>query len=366
MKKQPHFDNLIIPLKGADRVRRRPTVIFGDDGLDGCESAFYGLFENAVDEAKDGFADAVSVTVTDDGTVEIGDNGRGVPMGWNEDEQDWNWRLIFCELYAGGKFGDDPLGGLDACAAQYASELTEVYSYDGKRESYMHFTKGDPDSDLRVTPLESPRRGTVIRWKPDPEVFTETRIPKDYFKTVTQNAAMLTPGLRIILNYCGDISEYCYKDGISERLREIAGNSSAILHWSFGGTGKDREDGPEYTYSCDIALCASDRGHEEYFHNGKSLPLGGVIRDAIRSTVTRFAGRYMPDCDIDSDEIFGKIMLICKTGSDRTYYLNGTMTAITNPFMKHHMSEELAKLFELMLYKDPENAEAFFAKLLQN
>ncbi|MBQ7827524.1 MAG: hypothetical protein IJ386_04590 [Clostridia bacterium] len=366
MKRKPYPNEIIIPLKGADRVRKRPAVIFGDEGLDGCEHAFYGLFENAVDEAKDGFADTVTITVTDDGTIEIGDNGRGVPMGWNVDEQEYNWRLIFGELFVGGKFGGDPLGGLDACAAQYASDFTEVYSYDGEHESYMHFTKGNADTDLRVTSLEFSRRGTLIRWKPDPGVFTETHIPKDYFETVMRDAAILTPGLRLTLNYCGDVTEYCYNGGIAERLCEIAGDSRKTepYVWSFGGTGRDREESPEYSYSCEIALCAAESGHEKYYHNDKPMPFGGASRDAVRSAITRCAEKYLPDCHIDTDSIFSRIMVICSTGSGRTHYTNGTRMAIANPFIGSHMAEQITEIIAREMAEDPHRAKTFFESLI--
>lgn len=366
MKRKPNPNEIIIPLKGADRVRKRPAVIFGDEGLDGCKFAFYGLFENAVDEAKDGFADTVTVTVTEDCTVEIGDNGRGVPMGWNEDEQEYNWRLIFSELFVGGKFGGDPLGGLDACAAQYASEFMEVYSYDGEHESYMHFTKGNADSELRVTPLESPRRGTFIRWKPDPEVFTEIRIPAEYFEVLMRYTAMLNPGLRLIMNYCGNVSEYFYKGGITERLCEITGDSRKTepYLWTFSGTGRDREESPEYTYSCEIALCAAENGHEEYYHNDKPMTLGGVSRDAVRSAITRCAAKYLSDSHADTDGIFSRMAVICSTKSGRTHYTNGLRLAVSNPFIGSHMAEKITEIIESEIAGDPDRAKAFFESLI--
>lgn len=197
-------------LRGADRVRKRPAVIFGDEEIMGCETAFYGLFKNSVEEAEDGFGDVITVTVSEDGTIEIEDHGRGIYMGWNEEENCPNWEIVFCKLYAGGKFNGDPFGGMDVTCAQYASEFTEVWTYDGKNEYYLHFSKGEVDSELRVTPLDVPRTGTVVRWKPDGEVFTNTAIPYDYFSQSLWREAYNHPGVRFALDYKGTASEYFF------------------------------------------------------------------------------------------------------------------------------------------------------------
>ena len=197
-------------LRGADRVRKRPAVIFNDDGIMGCETAFYGLLRNSVEEAVDGFGDCIRVNVYEDCSIEIEDHGRGIFMGWNEEAGCPNWKLVFCELYAGGKFCDDPFGGMDVVCAQYASEFMEVWTCDGECEYYLHFTKGEVDSELRVTPLDYPCTGTKIRWRPDPEVFTDIDIPYDYFAQSLWREAKNHPGLRFVLDYKGESAEYIF------------------------------------------------------------------------------------------------------------------------------------------------------------
>ena len=199
-------------LRGADRVRKRPAVIFGDDGIMGCETAFYGLLKNSVEEAVDGFGHRIHVTVFEDCAVEIEDFGRGIFMGWNEEAKCPNWQLVFCELYAGGKFSGDPFGGMDVVCAQYASEETEVWTFDGECEYHLHFSKGYVDSELRVTPLEYPRTGTKIRWKPDPEVFTDVGIPYEYFSQSLFREAKNHPGIHFVLDYKGEHTEYFFEN----------------------------------------------------------------------------------------------------------------------------------------------------------
>ena len=148
-QKQQYNDQSIKALKGADRVRKRPAVIFGSDGLEGCEHSFFEILSNSVDEAKEGHGDEIKITVYADKSIMVDDRGRGVPLGWNESEGRWNWDLIYCELYAGGKYennsGDSAyeyslgLNGLGACATQYSSEFMVVKSYDGTTERSISF-----------------------------------------------------------------------------------------------------------------------------------------------------------------------------------------------------------------------------------
>ena len=102
VKKTKAYDNnSITMLRGADRVRKRPAVIFGSDGLEGCEHSVFEILSNAVDEAKEGYGDLINTTVFRDGTIRIEDFGRGVPLDYNEKEGKYNWELVYCERYAG-------------------------------------------------------------------------------------------------------------------------------------------------------------------------------------------------------------------------------------------------------------------------
>ena len=198
----------ISSLKGADRVRRRPAVIFGSDGLEGCEHSFFEILANAVDEAREGYGDRIIVTAMQDHSIEVEDFGRGVPLGYNEREGRYNWELVFCELYAGGKYDNNDegavyqyslgLNGLGACATQYASEYMEVSSYNGTQLSQISFEKGEAKGKLRVRPLtdkDKKKRGTVIRWKPDIEVFTDVSIPEEFFLDIMHRQAIVNAAI---------------------------------------------------------------------------------------------------------------------------------------------------------------------------
>ena len=136
VKKTAYDDQSIKSLKGAERVRKRPAVIFGSNGISGCEHSIFEILSNSIDEAREGHGDKIIVTRFSDGSVEIQDCGRGIPVGYNEKYDRFNWELIFCELYAGGKYDNNAgggayeyslgLNGLGSCATQYASEYMDA------------------------------------------------------------------------------------------------------------------------------------------------------------------------------------------------------------------------------------------------
>ena len=254
-------DQSIKSLKGADRVRKRPAVIFGSDGLEGCEHSFFEILSNSVDEAREGHGSEITVTAYNDHSIAVNDRGRGVPLGYNESEGRWNWDLIYCELYAGGKYdnneGDSAyefslgLNGLGACATQYSSEFMNVYSYDGANESKITFKKGNVASELTVRPLEKNERrtGTLVHWRPDLEVFTDIKIPHEYFSDILHRQSVVTAGIRFILRLEQEDKsfleqEFLYQNGISDYLAEMVGESSLTepVNWHLETQGRDRED----------------------------------------------------------------------------------------------------------------------------
>ena len=263
--KANYNDQSIKALKGADRVRKRPAVIFGSDGLEGCEHSFFEILSNAVDEAREGHGNEILVTAYNDHSICVDDKGRGVPLGYNEAEQRWNWDLIYCELYAGGKYDNNDgnsayefslgLNGLGACATQYSAEYMDVYSYDGTTESKISFKKGEPVSELITRPLEKNERrtGTVVRWRPDLEVFTDIRIPREFFIDTMKRQSVVTAGISFVLKFQendGKFTEYrfYYENGISDYVAEVVGDASMTqpVLWHLETQGRDRADKDEY------------------------------------------------------------------------------------------------------------------------
>ncbi|MCF0232193.1 MAG: hypothetical protein HUJ63_08000, partial [Enterococcus sp.] len=284
--KNEYGNDSISSLKGADRVRKRPAVIFGSDGIEGCEHSIFEILSNSIDEAREGFGNKIIVTKYKDNSVEIEDFGRGIPVDYNQSEEKYNWELVFCELYAGGKYENNDSGvysyalglnGLGAASTQYSSEFMCVKSYYGGEVSEVNFKKGKPVGELTKTTLsrKEMRTGTVVRWRPDLEVFTDTLIPFEYFDVMLDKQAVSNAKLRFNLKYYDsekNLTEksYYYENGIADYISALAGNSSITEPHlvKLETRGRDREDKPEYSLRAEVAFCFSNNVNVlEYYQN---------------------------------------------------------------------------------------------------
>ncbi len=388
-------DQSIKMLKGADRVRKKPAVIFGSDGIEGCCHTFLEILANAVDEARGGYGKEIRVTYWKNREIEVEDFGRGVPLGWNEKEQRYNWELVFCELYAGGKYdnnSDDSVyefslgtNGLGACATQYASEFMEVKSYNGEKLSEISFKKGEPVTDLRVRDIdkgEKKKKGTVIRWKPDLDVFTDIAIPDEYFKATMRRQSVINAGVRFVLfleNENGKLekSEYYYENGIADYIREITdGNAKTEPYqWKLDTYGRDREDMKDYHLKADITFCISTETNVcEYYHNSSFLEYGGApdkaVRNGFTSAVDAFLksqGKYNKnETKIAFPDIADCLVVIVNSSSTVTSYENQTKKAINNVFIQKALTESIKQNLEIYFMERPNDAAVFAKMVLDN
>ena len=387
-------DQSIKALKGADRVRKRPAVIFGSDGLEGCEHSFFEILSNSVDEAREGHGNEISVTAFRDCSICVDDRGRGVPLGYNEAEGRWNWDLIYCELYAGGKYDNNDgnsayeyslgLNGLGACATQYSSEYMEVSSYNGTTVSKISFKKGEPIGELETRPLEKNERrtGTVVRWRPDLEVFTDIKIPKDFFIETMRRQSVVNAGISFNLRFeedDGKFSEhkFLYPNGISDYITEIAGENSmtAPVLWHLETQGRDRSDKDEYKLKADFSFCVSNTVNSlEYYHNSSFLEHGGSPDRAVKVAFVyaldkylKTAGKYNKnESKITFVDVADCLVYVSNSFSTLTSYANQTKKAITNEFIYEAMTDFLKKNLEIYFIENPTAAEVFANQVLVN
>ena len=387
-------DQSIKALKGADRVRKRPAVIFGSDGLEGCEHSFFEILSNSVDEAREGHGSEITVTAYRDCSICVDDKGRGVPLGYNEAEGRWNWDLIYCELYAGGKYDNNDgnsayeyslgLNGLGACATQYSSEYMEVSSYNGTTVSKISFKKGEPVGELEVRPLEKNERrtGTVVRWRPDLEVFTDIKIPKDFFIETMKRQSVVNAGISFDLRFeedDGKFSEhkFLYPNGISDYIAEIAGENSmtAPVLWHLETQGRDRADKDEYKLKADFSFCVSNTVNAlEYYHNSSFLEHGGSPDRAVKVAFVyaldkylKSAGKYNKnESKITFVDVADCLVYVSNSFSTLTSYANQTKKAITNEFIYEAMTDFLKKNLEIYFIENPTAAEVFANQVLVN
>ena len=395
-KAQASYGNeSISALKGADRVRKRPGVIFGSDGLEGCEHAVFEILSNSIDEAREGYGSLITVTRFLDHSVEVEDQGRGCPVDYNEKEKRWNWELVFCELYAGGKYGNNQgenyefslgLNGLGSCATQYASAYMDVTVWRDGYEYQLHFKKGKPlgkkGQELQKTPLARKRTGTRTRWLPDLEVFTDIDIPAEYFTSVMKRQAVVNAGVTFRFKQETapgkfETTEFLYQNGIADYVAELAGEDSLTLpvFWEAERRGRDRADKDEYRVKLSVSFCFSNRVKViEHYHNSSWLEHGGSPEKATRSAFVsaidgwlRQNSKYQKnEAKVTWADIEECLVLVSSNFSTQTSYENQTKKAITNKFVQEAMTEFLRSRLEIYFIENPADAERIAGQVLVN
>ena len=394
MAKKATYDNeSISSLKGADRVRKRPGVIFGSDGLEGCEHAVFEILSNAIDEARGGHGKLITVTRFADRSIQVEDQGRGCPVDWNEKEGRYNWELVFCELYAGGKYDNENsenyefslgLNGLGSCATQYASRYMDVTVWRDGKEYRLHFERGEIAGKLEVSEQtgNKKRTGTTIRWLPDLDVFTDIDIPVDYYRDVMRRQAVVNAGVTFRLKNetaAGkfETEEFVYEHGIEDYIRELAGLDALTepVYWEAERKGRDRPDKPEYKVKLGVALCFSNKTALcEYYHNSSFLEHGGSPEKATRSAMVSAIDKYLRDnnkyvkgeAKITFPDVQDCLILVSSSFSTQTSYENQTKKAITNKFIQEAMTEFLRSRLEIYFIENRDAAEKIAAQVLIN
>lgn len=390
-KKTPVYDNeSITMLKGPDKVRKRPGVIFGSDGLDGCAHSIFEVISNSIDEARSGFGSQIVITRYNDCSIEVEDFGRGCPVDFNKNEDRFNWELVYCELYAGGKYdaGADNyeyslgLNGLGLCATQFASEYMDVEIYrDGCRYN-LHFEKGENIGGLQKKTVRNHPTGTRTRWKPDLDVFTEINVPDEYFRDVLKRQAVVNPALLFIYRSeqeDGTFAEerFLYENGISDYVKEIAGDTAltSLQTWSCDRTGRDREDKPDYKVKLSVALTFSNRIQKiEYYHNSSFLEHGGSPERAVKQAFVSQIDAYLKQNNkylknegkVTFSDVEDCLILVSSSFSTQTSYENQTKKAITNKFIYEAMTEFLKAQLEVYFMENPDEAVKIAEQVMIN
>ena len=392
MKKQQAYGNeSITSLKGADRVRKRPAVIFGSDGLEGCEHAAFEILSNAIDEAREGNGDTIIVTQFLDDSLEVEDFGRGCPVDWNEKEQKYNWELVFCELYAGGKYDNNAggdyeyslgLNGLGACATQYASEYFDATIRRDGFKYTLHFEKGEIVGKLNKEPADRKKTGSTFRWKPDLDVFTDVHIPHEYFEDTLKRQAVVNAG--VSFRYRRETekgkfaeTEYRYEHGILDYVTELAGEAplTAPQFWEAERRGRDREDKPEYKVKISAAFCFSNQvNRTEYYHNSSWLEYGGAPEKAVRNAFVYAIDAYLKsqnkytksESKITFQDVQDCLILVTNCFSTQTSYENQTKKAITNKFVQEAMTEFFRSRLHVYFIENKAEADKIADQVLIN
>ncbi|OUP74311.1 DNA topoisomerase [Anaerotruncus colihominis] len=380
----------ISSLKGADRVRKRPGVIFGSDGLEGCQHAMFEILSNSIDEAREGHGNKILITRYRDQSIEIEDFGRGIPVDFNQREGRYNWELVFCELYAGGKYQTNEgesyeyslgLNGLGLCATQYASEYMDVEIYRDGMKYTLHFEHGENVGGLHKEETRRKQTGSKIRWKPDLQVFTEIDIPLEFYMDTIKRQAVVNDGVTFILKNetASGFEEttFQYENGIVDYVTELAGEEplTPVQFWKAERRGRDREDKPEYKVRLSVAFCFSNRVRRcEYYHNSSWLEYGGSPERAVKLAFVymidgyiKNAGKYQKgESKIAFADVEDCLVLVSSSFSTQTSYENQTKKAITNKFIYEAMNDFLRHQMEVYFLENPDEAARIAEQVLIN
>lgn len=389
MRSAKYDNESISSLKGADRVRLRPSVIFGSDDLEGCKHSFFEILSNSIDEARAGYGDCIKVRRFKDGSIEVEDEGRGIPLDYNSSEERYNWELVYCELYAGGKYKNNAegdlygfslgLNGLGACATQYASEYFDVeVKRDGFRYS-LHFERGENVGGLQKEPYGGRKTGTRQRWRPDRDVFTETAIPLEYFQEVLKQQAIINSQVRFELSdeASGFQETYAYPEGIAAYCAELAGPKrlSEVQFFQVQGVGRDREDKEDYTVMAQIAFCFDqEQSSTQFFHNSSYLEYGGSPERAARTAIIAEFDRELKaqnkykanEAKLSFKDVEDSLILIISSFSTLTSYENQTKKAINNKFIQEFLTNLLRERLRVWFIENQAEANRVLEQILAN
>ena len=389
-KKQAYGNDSISALKGADRVRKRPAVIFGSDGLEGCEHAVFEILSNAIDEAREGHGDTVVVTRYADHSIEVEDFGRGCPVDWNENEQKYNWELVFCELYAGGKYQNNAggdyeyslgLNGLGACATQYASKWFDAVIHRDGFEYKLHFEEGEIAGEMEKTPYSGKKTGSKFRWLPDLQVFTDIDIPEEFFLDILKRQAVVNAGVTFRFRSEKDgkfeTTEFCYQQGILDYVTELTEGKAMTMpqFWEAERKGRDRADMNDYKVKISAAFCFSNQvSRLEYYHNSSWLEYGGAPDKAVRNAFVyaidayiKSVGKYTKnESKITFQDVADCLVLVTNCFSTQTSYENQTKKAITNKFVQEAMVEFFRANLQVYFIENKAEADRIVDQVLVN
>ena len=391
-KKASYGNESISQLKGADRVRKRPAVIFGSDGIEGCEHAVFEILSNSIDEAREGYGDKIVITRYLDNSIEIQDFGRGLPVDYNKMEDRYNWELVFCELYAGSKYNTNDangsyeyslgLNGLGLCATQYSSEYMDAEVHKDGFKYNLHFEKGEIAGEMQKEPYSKRDTGTRIRWKPDLKVFTDINIPLEYYQETIKRQSVVNQGIKFILkNQISGNSfetfEYCYENGITDYVKELAEGTemSSVQFWSSERVGRDRADMKDYKVKLTAAVCFSNKVQaKEYYHNSSFLEHGGAPEKAFRNAFVyqidnylKSNGKYVKsDAKITYQDVEDCLILVVSSFSTQTSYENQTKKAITNKFIQEAMTDFFRQQLEIYFLENKLDADKITNQVLIN
>ena len=367
-------------LEGLEAVRKRPGMYIGSTGPKGLHHLVYEIVDNSIDEALAGFCTHIEVEILPDNIITVRDNGRGIPVGINEQQGLPAVTVVLTVLHAGGKFGGSGYkvsGGLHGVGSSVVNALSEWFEVEVSQDGHVHyqrFERGTPTCYLKVIG-DTDETGTLIRFKADAEIFTETTVYE--FETLERRLreqAFLNAGLSISLTDKRDVDEikeiYCFEGGISSFV-EFETNKRGLtpLHEKpihFSAVSGDRE--------ANIALMYNDSYNElilSFANNVRTID-GGTHENGFKTALTRVFNEYgrkyklLKDNDknLSGDDVREGLTAVISVKLTEAQFEGQTKGKLGNtditPLVSKCVYEKLSTYFE----ENPAEAKAIFSKAL--
>ena len=368
-------------LEGLEAVRKRPGMYIGSTGPKGLHHLVYEIVDNSIDEALAGFCTHIEVEILPGNVITVRDNGRGIPVGINEQQGLPAVTVVLTVLHAGGKFGGSGYkvsGGLHGVGSSVVNALSEWFEVEVSQEGHVHFQRferGKPVCDLKVIG-DTDKTGTLIRFKADPEIFTETTVYD--FETLERRLreqAFLNAGLSISLTDKRNADEvreevYCYEGGISSfvefetKVRGLTPLHEKPIH--FSAVSGDRE--------ANIAMIYNDSYNElilSFANNVRTID-GGTHEQGFKTALTRVFNDYgrkynlLKDNDknLSGDDVREGLTAVISVKLTEAQFEGQTKGKLGNtditPLVSKCVYEKLTTYFE----ENPSEARAIFGKAL--
>ncbi|ABW17576.1 DNA topoisomerase (ATP-hydrolyzing) subunit B [Alkaliphilus oremlandii] len=378
IKTQEYSAEQIQVLEGLDPVRKRPGMYIGTTGPRGLHHLVYEVVDNSIDEALGGYCDTILVTIKEDDSIEVIDNGRGIPVDVHPQTGKSTLETVLTVLHAGGKFGGGGYkvsGGLHGVGVSVVNALSEyleaTIKLDGK-VYWQRFERGNPVEDIKIIG-ETKEKGTTILFKPDAEIFEETVFQYETLEYRLRELAFLNKGIKIVLIDKREGKEqekvFYYDGGIMEYVKYLNKNKS-VLHEKIIHFEKEKE-----TSVVEVAMQYTDTYTENIFSYANNINTheGGTHLSGFRASLTRIVNDYAKkagflkekDANFLGEDIREGLTAVISVKLTEPQFEGQTKTKLGNSEMRGIVENSVSEALEAFLEENPSDAKIIVEKSLR-
>ncbi|SFB01565.1 DNA gyrase subunit B [Bacillus sp. cl95] len=367
IQEQAYDENQIQVLEGLEAVRKRPGMYIGSTSSKGLHHLVWEIVDNSIDEALAGYCDEINVTIEEDNSITVKDNGRGIPVGIHEKMGRPAVEVIMTVLHAGGKFGgggykvSGGLHGVGASVVNALSTVLEVFVHRDGKIHYQKFERGVPSADLKVIG-ETDVTGTITHFVPDCEIFTETlEYEFDILANRIRELAFLNRGLKITIQdkrtENNKQNEYYYEGGIKSYVEHL-NRTKEVLHEE-----PIYMEGEKEGIAVEVALQYNDgyTGHIYSYANNIHTYEGGTHEFGFKTALTRVINDYArksnifkeSDSNLSGDDVREGLVAVVSVKHPDPQFEGQTKTKLGNSEVRAITDTVFAERFEAFLLENP-------------